>query len=238
MGCRTFCQQPGRHESGAPTYYPAALLPHNYTNVCGRHDDVNYRLPPETAAAKQARYLRNVERIKAVTNEAGYCSERILTGIGKLSIFLGLLIRRYLPVPSCLPMDPMHLLVLNITDLIISLLCATIACDKNHDDKAGWDWACSRDEAVWVRHGKVVESFVHYMPSSFGHTPRIAEKITSGYKAEEWMLYTWTILPGLLHTLLPLVYFFHLSPCGFAVPSQGLTTSPSTQPSCHLCREV
>ena len=68
----------------------------------------------------------------------------------------------------------------------------------------------SGDEAVWVRHGRVVESFARYMPSSFDHTPRnIAEKVTSGYKAEEWMLYTWTILPGLLHTLLPPVYFFH-----------------------------
>ncbi|TFK79541.1 hypothetical protein K466DRAFT_505373 [Polyporus arcularius HHB13444] len=103
----------------------------------------------------------------------------------------------------------MHLLALNLTELLIALFRATLIC-ANTDDKAEWDWACFRDARVWEAHGAVVAEYARYLPGSFGHTPRnIAQKITSGYKAEEWMLYMYVINPGLLLRLLPRRYFLH-----------------------------
>jgi hypothetical protein len=47
-----------------------------------------------------------------------------------------------------------------------------------------------------------------YLPSSFGRAPRnIAEKINSGYKAWEFIMYLFTLAPALLHGILPTRYW-------------------------------
>ena len=209
-GCRTACGQEGRHKPGSSTYYPAMLLPDNYTSARGRHGDINYRSPPATPAQRHARYVDAMRRIRAVTTEADYQRERCDTGFGKPSIFLGLQDNKYLFMPICLPMDPMHHLALNMPDLVISLFRGTIHCDTRTDSVDQWDWACFRTKEAWEAHGALVEQCARYLPGSFGHTPRnIAQKITSGYKAEEWMLYMYTILPALLLNVLPREYFIH-----------------------------
>ena len=49
---------------------------------------------------------------------------------------------------------------------------------------------------------------LHYLPSSFDRPLRnIAEKLTSGYKAWEFLLYLYGLGPGLLYGLLPDVYY-------------------------------
>ncbi len=51
-------------------------------------------------------------------------------------------------------------------------------------------------------------SALHYLPSSFDRPPRnIAEKLTSGYKAWEFLLYLYGLAPGLLYDVLPKVYY-------------------------------
>jgi hypothetical protein len=53
-----------------------------------------------------------------------------------------------------------------------------------------------------------VADVLHYLPSSFDHPPcNIAEKLTSGYKAWEFLLYLYGLGPGLLYGLLPDAYY-------------------------------
>jgi hypothetical protein len=100
----------------------------------------------------------------------------------------------------------MHLGALNLSDLMISLWRGTIDCTKP-DDRSSWTWVVLRGD-VWQQHGKAVADALHYLPSSFDRPPRnIAEKLTSGYKAWEFLLYLYGLGPGLLYGILPDVYY-------------------------------
>jgi len=102
----------------------------------------------------------------------------------------------------------MHLGALNLSDLMLSLWWGTINCTQP-DDKATWDWAVLRGE-VWQQHGKAVADCLHYLPSSFDCPPcNIAEKLTSSYKAWEFLQYLYGLSPGLLLGVLPDVYYTH-----------------------------
>ena len=82
----------------------------------------------------------------------------------------------------------MHLLSLNIPDLLINLWRGTMDCDKK-DDRMNWDWAVLNGP-MWEKHGQQVASATPYLPGSFDRPPRNpAEKISSGYKAWEFLLY-------------------------------------------------
>ncbi len=101
----------------------------------------------------------------------------------------------------------MHLTALNISDLLISLWCTTLDCTKP-DDKSTWDWAVFKWVDVWKAHGKAVAKTLHFLPSSFDHPPHnITEKLTSGYKAWEFLLYLYGLGPGLLYNVLPDPYY-------------------------------
>ena len=101
----------------------------------------------------------------------------------------------------------MHLALLNLTDLMISLWRGTIDCTRP-DDKATWDWAVFHGGDLWQQHGQAVADALHYLPSSFDRPPHnIAEKLTSSYKAWEFLLYLYGLGPGLLYGTLPNKYF-------------------------------
>ncbi|KAH9855134.1 hypothetical protein C2E23DRAFT_724630 [Lenzites betulinus] len=103
----------------------------------------------------------------------------------------------------------MHLIALNLPDLILSLLRATLPHDAP-DDKDTWDWACLRDPAVWKAHGKLVADATQYLPGSFDRPPRNpAEKISSGYKAWEFLTYVYGFLPGFLRAIQKPHYYKH-----------------------------
>ena len=100
----------------------------------------------------------------------------------------------------------MHLAALNISDLMISLWRGTMDCTRP-DDKTTLVWAILRGD-IWQEHGKAIQDALHYLPSSFDRPLRnIAEKLTSGYKAWEFLLYLCSLGPGLLYGLLPDVYY-------------------------------
>ncbi|KAI9447399.1 hypothetical protein H4582DRAFT_1803124 [Lactarius indigo] len=100
----------------------------------------------------------------------------------------------------------MHLAALNLSDLMLSLWRGTIDC-TTPDDKSTWTWAVLRGD-VWQQHGKSVADTLHYLPSSFDRPPRnIAEKLTSGYKAWEFLLYLYGLAPSLLYGILPNLYY-------------------------------
>ncbi|KAJ7075031.1 hypothetical protein B0H15DRAFT_894600, partial [Mycena belliarum] len=102
----------------------------------------------------------------------------------------------------------MHWASLNWTDLLSSLFRGKIECEKP-DSKEAWPWVVLIG-AVWDAHGKEVADATPYFPGSFDRTPRNpAEKISSGYKAWEWLLYMIGMGPALLHGILPDEFWRH-----------------------------
>ncbi|KAH7917282.1 hypothetical protein BV22DRAFT_1135537 [Leucogyrophana mollusca] len=101
----------------------------------------------------------------------------------------------------------MHLLSLNLPDLLIPLWRGTFECDKD-DDKTAWTWAGLANVDVWKAHGETVAAATAFIPGSFGRPPRNpAQKINSGYKAWEYHLYLYGLGPGLFRDVLPDPYW-------------------------------
>jgi hypothetical protein len=204
-GCRVHCPFVGRHKARGTHYYGARLKPANYSVAGCDHNDVelNTLLAAHTSATSKARYGTNLDILIRSPNQAQYEKRRLETGLVGPSIFSGLPAKHMLGVPALFVLDIMHLPALNIPDLLIPLWRATIDCDKT-DDKALWTWAALKDPAVWKSHGQSVADATPYIPGSFDRPPRNpAEKISSGYKAWEYLLYFFGLGPALLFGVLP-----------------------------------
>lgn len=91
------------------------------------------------------RYHAARERFEQSPTQAAFQRNHVETGISKPSIFGGLM--QSLSVLGYFPANLMHLIALNLPDLILSLLCATLPHDAP-DDKDTWDWACLHDVAI------------------------------------------------------------------------------------------
>ena len=88
----------------------------------------------------------------------------------------------------------------------LSLWLGTIDCDHN-DARPLWDWVVLTGD-TWKAHSADVTWCQPYFPGSFDCTPRNpAEKISSGYKAWEFLLYVFGLCPALLYGLLPQPYW-------------------------------
>jgi hypothetical protein len=99
----------------------------------------------------------------------------------------------------------MHLLSLNISDLLVNLWWGILDCDKSNDCIV-WDWATLRGN-VWEMHGCQVAAATPYLSGSFDCPPRDpAEKISNGYKAWDFLMYLFSLGPGLLYNILPEKY--------------------------------
>jgi hypothetical protein len=203
LGCRLYCSVIGRHKPGGHHYYPALSKPLDYDVEGCDHGDISYADLPRCSLKT---YHDNLRYLMASPNETQYKRRRLETGISKPSIFLGLSEKKTLPIPSCFGSDIMHLLSLNIPDLLINLWRGTFDCDRT-DNRATWDWAVLNGP-VWKKHGRQVVSATPYLPGSFDCPPRNpAEKISSGYKAWEFLLYLFGLGPGLLYNVLPEKYW-------------------------------
>ncbi|KDQ52675.1 hypothetical protein JAAARDRAFT_198028 [Jaapia argillacea MUCL 33604] len=211
QGCRLHCPIRGRHKTGAPQYFPALLKPTNYSVVGCDHPDLDvYNLP----YASRAHYLANLAILEASPNPNQYTKRRLQTGISKPSTFTRL--TRTIHIPLMFTMDFMHLAGLNLPDLFIGLWCGSIDCGRS-DSRATWDWFVLQGE-VWKAHGKAVAAARSYWPGSFGNPPRNpAEKISSGYKAWEFLLYVYGLGPALLRSILPEKYWRHYCKLVFAI---------------------
>ena len=204
-GCRLFCSLPGRHKAGGSHYYPALLKPNNFSVVGSDHPDIDiYKLPSTESKVYEEKLLFVV----GSPSETQYKKCRLETGISKPSIFIGLNPRYRLDIPGCFPSDIMHLAALNIPDLLISLWRGTLDCDKN-DDRRMWDWAVLQGR-IWEIHGKEVAACTPYLPGSFDRPPQNpAEKISSGYKAWEFLMYIYGFGPALFYGVLPEKYWMN-----------------------------
>ncbi|XP_006463132.1 hypothetical protein AGABI2DRAFT_74199, partial [Agaricus bisporus var. bisporus H97] len=184
-GCRNYCELPWRHKPRTSHYYPVLQLPHNYSSLQSQPFadlDLNQASP----FFEQTKYNSDLLRVLQATNN--FEDVRKATGISKASIFGGL--KMPLGVPGSFPLDMMHLLALNVPELLIGLWRGTFRCDKKAgDDTSLWDWVVLKDTAdnkVWTSHGKKVAELSRYLPSSYDRPPRNpAEKLNSGYKAVE-----------------------------------------------------
>jgi hypothetical protein len=110
----------------------------------------------------------------------------------------------------------MHLASLNIPDLFIPLWRGTFDCDRT-DDRSTWNWAVLKGD-IWEAHGRDVAATTPYLPGSFDRPPRNpAEKISSGYKAWEFLLYFYGLGPALFYNILPTIYYHHFCKLVFAI---------------------
>lgn len=229
LGCRMHCDARGRRKPGTSTYFPAALKPINY-NVAGcNHGDIDLRADRKP---DPTRYQQDLVTVLASPNETKYQANRLKTGIVKPSIFSGLSPTRTFPIPNCFPLDLMHLASLNIPDLFINLWRGTLYCDSS-DDKSLWDWVVLVDD-VWIKHGKLVADTASYIPGSFDRPPRNpAEKISSGYKAWEFLLYFFVLGPAIFRVVLPDKYWQHYCKLvrGIRILHQKASTAAEIQES-------
>lgn len=208
-GCRLYCPMHGRHKPGAGGhYYPTCLKPVNYNVAGSMHEDVDLcDLARWHPLEVRKHYKDNLQRLLQSANAREFARERLETGIAKQSLVSGFPNDCVFPMPECFPADIMHLVSLNLTDLLLKLWRRTIQCGKN-DNKATWDWAVFSDPNVWKAHGNVVASTKPYIPSSFDCPPRnLAEKLTSGYKAAEFLTYVYALGLAILYSVLPLPYW-------------------------------
>jgi hypothetical protein len=220
-GCRLYCGVRGRRKPRDTHYYPALLRPSPPYNVEGcDHPDPNYEDPHLFVPSVQ-RYQANLRRIVSSRNETNYKANRLETGIVKPSIFLGLDARRSLPLPHCFGSDIMHHASLNIPDLLIPLWRGSFDCSPS-DKRSDWDWAVLTGN-TWAEHGKAVAAATPYLPGSFDRPPRNpALKISSGYKAWEFLMYLYGLGPGVFYGILPTPYYQNFCDlvCGIRIINQ------------------
>ena len=212
LGCRLMCDLPGRHKPGTGHYYPALLKPVDCDHRGSNHNDVNINT---VSSPDGENYQARLQLLLSSTNSDQHAEHRRETGISKPSIFQGL--GRILPLPTCFPGDLMHQPVINLCDLLISLWRGQLK-SYGSDKKDTWDWAVFMNSACWKEHGNEVACASPFFPSSFGRPPRNpADKLSSGYKAWELLLYVYGLGPGVFHGILPNTYYKHFCRLVFGI---------------------
>jgi len=202
-GCRLYCGMQGRCEHHGMHYFPALLKPLNYNVLGCTHGDIDVK---NLLVPLCERYHKNLCIVISSSNNSQYRAQHLETGISKPSIFSGLDPSSTLGLPHSVGSDIMHLAALNLMDLMISLWHGTIDCTRL-DDKSTWDWAVLQGD-VWQDHGRAVAAALHYLPSLFDcPLHNIADKLTSRYKAWEFLLYLYGLGLGLLYGILPDRFF-------------------------------
>lgn len=192
-GCRLGCEMKGCHKANSGHYYAAHAQPLHCTIPDNAHEDTNIEILETQSSAL---YEEKISRLRASSGPMEYTQNRKDTGLSKPSILSGLDPRFSLSVPKCFGLNLMHLLCLNLEDLLLCLWRGTIKCEPTDDQKT-WEWVKLVGE-TWEKHGELVENTTQYFPSSFQRPPRNpAKKLSSGYKATEYYLYVFGLGPGL-----------------------------------------
>ena len=204
FGCRLYCPTPGRHKTNGTHYYPALLKLIGYKMAGCDHSDLSHF----SISISHDHYFPNLRFLLASPNDTQYKKRRLETGIVKPTIFLGLPACSTLKIPQCFGSDIMHLSTFNLSDLLLPLWRGLFDHDRL-DPPSEWPWAVLCGE-IWEAHGIAVAAATPHLPGSFDRPPRnIAEKISSGYKAWEWLLYLYGLAPALLFGILPEPYYSH-----------------------------
>lgn len=206
QGCRMSCDMKGQHKPYTGHYFAAHLRPVGDNADDCNHADYNFHSSPQHPSVET--YQANISKVIASQHQTGYERNRKITGLSKPSIISGLDSTKCISVPYCFTVDLMHLLTLNLGELLIPLWRGELKCETT-DNKADWDWVVLTGDK-WQNHGKLVAAATKYFPSSFHRPPRNpAEKISSGYKSTEYYLYLFGLGPAFFCVLLPEKYWIH-----------------------------
>ena len=174
-------------------------------------------------------YNTNMQRVISSATDVQYKAQRLNTGISKPSIVSSISPQDGLSVPNLFPANFMHI-ILNITNVILDIFCGTVDCDT-HDSKWTWDWAVLQGP-VWQKHGKQVAYATPYLPRLFDRPPRNpAEKIFSGYKAWEYLMYIFGLGPAMFYQVVPKAYWQHFCKLTTAICIFHHDPSPSSTSS-------
>jgi hypothetical protein len=202
-GCRLGCPMKGRHKPHTGHYFAVHLKPNNYTVPDCNHPDIDIR---NLITLSSSDYQQNLMTVISSVDQNQYEKNRKVTGISKPSILSGLVSNLMFPLPRCFALDLMHLLFINLGELLIPLWRGTLKCDLT-DDHSLWEWATLTGD-TWQSHGQLVADATPFFPSSFHRPPRNpADKISSGFKATEYYLYLFGLGPGVFRTVLPQKYW-------------------------------
>ncbi|SJL09586.1 uncharacterized protein ARMOST_12966 [Armillaria ostoyae] len=203
-GCRLHCKCHGRRREGDGHYYPAMLKPNDYDIPGANHPDLTFADLHRFRQDIGPWYNDGIRQLASARNPAQYQHIRLETGLCRPTIFSG--IHYSLGVPQMFLMDIMHLVCLNDPDLLLGLWRGVIQVYKP-DSKDNWEWFVLKGK-VWKSHGETIARATPFLPSSFDRAPRNpAEKINSGYKAWEYLLYLFALGPALLRSILPSHYW-------------------------------
>lgn len=212
QGCRLNCPMKGRHKPGSGHYFPVALKPHNYSVTGCDHEDVSLRPLP---LAEPGYYQRNLHLVMGSRTQTSYERNRLITGIVKPTLLSGLAPTHVLGIPACFAVDMMHLII-NLPEHLVGLWRGTLYAEKQ-DSKDTWDWAVLKGD-LWEQHGAIVGNTGQYLPGSFDRTPRNpALKISSGYKAWEYLMYVFGLGPAVFFGVLPDKYWSNFCKLVFAI---------------------
>ncbi|KAG6915551.1 hypothetical protein DXG01_010986 [Tephrocybe rancida] len=184
-GCRMCCGLRGPRKGNNKHYYPALMRP---TDAPDDHTDADALAVSQTAPPSTEQYLQDLKTVIEATSERAYWLARKQTGIVKPSILLGIDSKHRFPITSCWGPDIMHLLCLNIPDLLIPLWQGESHMVHRPDSVQTWAFAVYADDDRWQQHGALVAAATPFLPASFDCPPRNpCEKLHSGYKAWEHM---------------------------------------------------
>jgi hypothetical protein len=203
-GCRLLCSLVGRNKCQGAHYYPALLRPSGFeTHRTSSHPDLDITGLPD---ANPIQYRRDLYAVAASQTKTEHTRRRFNAGISKPSIFDG--IPRTLQLPTCFGGDLMHQPVINMAALLFDLWCARPRL-RAYDSSGPWPWAVLTG-ATWNAYGEAVARAGRHLPTLFGRIPRNPqEKISSGYKAWEYLYLLYGEGPGILYNVLPQPYYSH-----------------------------
>ncbi|EGN91753.1 hypothetical protein SERLA73DRAFT_66897 [Serpula lacrymans var. lacrymans S7.3] len=128
-GCKEMCGQRGHHKPGGTHYYLALFKPHNYNIKRCDHNDIDFH---QVLSSSPILYQANLCYLIASPNATQYKKHRLEIGISKPIIFLGLSPLHHFGIPKTFGSDIMHLIVLNMPDLLINLWWKTIDCETTN----------------------------------------------------------------------------------------------------------
>jgi hypothetical protein len=183
-------------------YWPAHIKPDNYDVPGCNHPNADLT---KLLMVLPAEYQHNLTKLLTATDNT-YKDLHRDTGVTKLCLFSGLSCCSRLDILCGISRDLMHLASLNSTSILTNLWQGTIECHAP-DSKNTWDWAVLQGD-TWIVHGKAVADATLYLPGSFNWLPCDPTlKISSHYKAWEFLMWIFALGPSLLYGVLPDKYW-------------------------------
>jgi hypothetical protein len=117
-GCCLGCPMKGWQKPNIGHYFAVHLKPNNYTVDNCSHPDIDIR---NLDTLSPNNYQRDLSKVASLTDQTNYEKNCKETEISKPTILSGLASNLMFPIPRCFPLDLMHLLFINLGELLIPL---------------------------------------------------------------------------------------------------------------------